>query len=72
MEHARHERPVHTYRLETFEELPPLIVGPDGRCTCTQADCCPLRRTGAAERCTLDDLRKLDREAQRRRAWQSG
>jgi hypothetical protein len=69
----RYKEPVHPYRLETFSELPPVIIGPDNRCTCTaSSDECPRRRVGRVQRCTLAELQQLDSEAVSRRAWQSG
>jgi hypothetical protein len=64
--------PAHPYSLAAFEELPPRIVGEDGRCTCTRDAYCPLGRRGGQARCTLEELRRCDREAVSRRAWQSG
>jgi hypothetical protein len=69
---ARFAAKPHPYTLTTFHELPPRIMGPDSKCTCTACDLCPLGRQGAAPRCTLEDLRDCDRDAIRRRAWQSG
>jgi hypothetical protein len=71
-ESRRFAEPSHLYRLVNFSELPPRIVGPDGRCTCTCADYCPLERKGYEPRCTLKELEQLDHEAQVRRGYQSG
>lgn len=72
MTQNRFDVPIHPYRLEYFPELGSKIIGPDERCTCTCADYCPLGKSGASTRCTVEELKQYDREAQRRRAWQSG
>jgi hypothetical protein len=72
MNDSRFEVPAHSYRLVTFTELPPRIIGPDNCCTCTCADYCPAGRTGSQPRCTLEELKRLNQEARFRHAWQSG
>ena len=34
----------------------PVKIASDGRCTCTCADPCPLKKTGSAMRCTVQEL----------------
>lgn len=72
MSNERFGEPTHPYRLETLSELGSFIIGPDGRCTCTVTDNCPLRKTGTQDRCTIRELKSCNSEAQSRRAWQSG
>ncbi len=60
------------FRLQTFSELPPLIIGADGKCICTHASHCMDVDKRDGNRCTLAQLRDLDSQAVRRRAWQSG
>lgn len=60
------------FRLETFSELPPMIIGPDGKCICTESDRCMDVDKRDGMRCTLKELQTLDHVARCRRAWQSG
>lgn len=59
-------------RLETFTELPTMIIGLDGRCICTKSSRCIDVDKRDDDRCTLRHLRQLDSEAMSRRARQSG
>jgi hypothetical protein len=60
------------FKLETFLILPPMIIGSDGKCICTVKDQCLNVDKTNQQRCTLQELQKLDAEACNRRAWQSG
>ncbi len=60
------------FSLQTFDELPPVIIGPDGKCVCTKDDRCLNVDRRDGNRCTLAELRLLNDQARARRAWQSG
>jgi hypothetical protein len=49
---------VYESKLSKFEsrEERTIQIGVDGRCICSQANCCPLGRTGMAFRCTASEL----------------
>lgn len=58
--------------LETFRELPAMIIGADGKCICTVGDRCIDVDKRDDMRCTLQQLRALNSQASSRRARQSG
>lgn len=60
------------FTLHYFHELVAQAIGPDGRCVCTKDQRCQNPDKRGQERCTLEELKILDREAVARRAWQSG
>ena len=60
------------FRLIHLRELGSFLIEPDGKCICTKDQRCRNVDRRDGNRCTLEELRKLDEEAQRRRAWQSG
>ncbi len=60
------------FYIATFVELPTVIIGPDGKCICTIDQTCRNVDRRDGQRCTLAELKQLDREAISRRAWQSG
>jgi hypothetical protein len=59
-------------RLVTFSELPTVVIGPDDKCICTEADRCLDVDRKTRDRCTLKELKTLNSQAIFRRAWQSG
>ncbi len=60
------------FRLESFAELPTVVIGPDGKCICTKHNRCRDVDRRDGNRCTLEDLKRLDAQARDRRSWQSG
>ena len=60
------------FKLEHFTELPSMVIGVDGKCICTVGKRCMDVDKHDEQRCTLEQLRQLDQQAMRRRAWQSG
>lgn len=60
------------FRLVSLSDLPTVVIGADGKCICTKDQRCLNVDRHDGERCTLEDLQRLNSEAIRRRAWQSG
>lgn len=60
------------FTLVELSDLPPVMIGPDGRCICTTEKRCLNVDKRDGLRCTLAQLQQLNREAINRRAWQSG
>jgi hypothetical protein len=60
------------FTLVNFQELPAMVIGPDSRCICVEGQPCMDVDKRDGQRCALDHLRKIDREAVIRRGWQSG
>ena len=60
------------FRLECFSELGAVVIGPDDCCICTVDSRCRNVDKRSQERCTLEELETLDRQASYRRGWQSG
>lgn len=54
------------------QELGTLVIGPDGKCICVKGEQCINTDKRGDQRCTLEELRRLDDWAYSRRAWQSG
>jgi hypothetical protein len=44
------------YPLRELQKVERPTIGPDGLCTCTCGDPCPLGKTGSALRCTAAEL----------------
>lgn len=55
-----------THKIFQTRYLGPIIIGPDGRCTCSCGDKCPLGRRGMELRCTEGEL---EAEAERKRIY---
>jgi hypothetical protein len=60
------------FTLYHFSELGTVVIGPDNRCVCTKESRCRNVDRRDGQRCTVNDLKQLDREASARRGRQSG
>ncbi len=60
------------FSLWPFRELGTVVIGSDGRCICTKEGKCINVDKRDGMRCSLAELKQLNNEASRRRAWQSG
>ncbi len=58
--------------LHTLYELGTVVIGPDGKCICTVGQRCMDVDKKGETRCTLEELKTLNSQAERRRSWQSG
>lgn len=68
----RYKEKPHEFKLVHFQELRSILIGPDGKCDCCTNDHCLNSHKMHKNRCTLEELKKLDSEASSRRAYQSG
>lgn len=60
------------FKVEYFSELGTLVIGADGKCICTIDKRCMNVDKRDEQRCTVEQLRQLNREASYRRGYQSG
>ena len=68
----RYKEKPHQFKLVKLQELPAVLIGPDGKCDCTSEDRCIDNHKMHKNRCTLKELEQLSSEACSRRARQSG
>ncbi len=60
------------FKLIKLDELPPMIIGADGKCICTADQRCMDVDKRDGQRCTLWELERLSNQASARRSYQSG